>query len=114
MGGKRARFVSFTEPGVGDLHWEHKRIEVAGALVLTWKGTGGTTQDFLPISPYGPWEYRWEYIGQNIEKKDVEPLLPGAMKVTFSELPKGRATNIVRAAFGLELEPEGKEPELEW
>ena len=73
MGGKRARFVSFTEPGVGDLHWEHKRIEVAGALVLTWKGTGGTTQDFLPIGPYGPWEYRWEYMGQNIKKKDVEP-----------------------------------------
>ena len=123
-GGKMVRFVSFARPTIGhiwsfgyegDLHWEHKRIDVAGALVLAWKGAGTTTQDFLPIGIYGPWEYTWKYMGQqNNEKKDVEPLLPGACKVTFSELPKGRAANIVRAVFGLELEPEGKEPELEW
>jgi len=124
-GGKIVRFASFAEPTAGrmrsfgyegGLYWEHKRINVAGALVLTWKGTGGTTQDFLPIGTYGPWEYTWECMGQNVTgKEDVEPLLPGVMKVTFSELPKGRASNIVSAAFGLELEPEpGERPEIEW
>lgn len=122
--GKVVRFVSFAEPGVGDmfsfgykgdLHWEHKRINVAGALGLTWKGTGGATQDFFPIGTYGPWKYTWRYTGQNVTEEDVEPLLPTVMKVTFSKLPKGRALNIVRAAFGLELEPEPEEgPELEW
>jgi len=43
-GDKLVRFVSFAEPGVGsmqsfgyegDLFWEHKRHDVAGALVLT-------------------------------------------------------------------------------
>lgn len=127
-GDKLVRFVSFASPTIGfmwpsgyegDLYWEHRRTDVAGALVLTWRGTGATTQDFLPIGIYGPWEYldytwkytRWE---RSHRKQDVETLHLGVSKIAFSELPKQRVLNIVRAAFGLELEPETSEPELEW
>ena len=125
-GDKLVRFVSFAKPGVGsmqsfgyegDLFWEHKRHDVAGALVLTWESMGNTTQDFVPIGTYGPWEYESENIytqETEIVHRDVEPLLAGVMSISCTKLPKARAFNVVRAAFGLELKPETPEPELEW